>query len=1301
MDRPAPTTPWRLSADVGGTFTDAIARDPTGRVHSLKLLSTGRLRVLATPSTDPCVVRVGTAAQPDLWIGARAAAGSRESSVRGADPALGLITLAEPVVDAPGAQRPATFALDLFTGEPAPVLAARLLTGTPSGSPLPPMVLRLATTRATNALLEGRLPLTALLVTEGFGDVLEIGDQRRPRLFDLDIRRPAPLTRLVFEIPGRLDARGGVLRPLDIDAVQRAADEAIRRGARAAAVALMHSWINPEHEHAVRDLLLAAGMTTVIASSDLAARVRLLVRAQSATIEAALSAIVGGYLRDIDSALGAGDRFALTSAGSLSRFDSFRPVDALLSGPAGGVVGSLAAARRSGVARVLAFDMGGTSTDASRLEGGPTLCASHAVAHITIPRPAVEIETVAAGGGSICAWRDSRLCVGPESAGADPGPACYGRGGPLTITDADLLLGRIDTTHAPTPLDLSAARAAAERAWRDARAGGSAFETVEALLEALADVADAAMAEAIRTISARRGYDPTDYALLAYGGAGPQHACALATHLGMRAVLIPAQASLLSAVGVDAAQVERDAEQQVLEPLDALLPHDDPGAPTDRLTPMLDALAEHALCLMRRDTGEGLPARITRTARLRVLGQEATVEFDARDPRSLRPAFLEHARRVWGAPPEKPIEVESISARVARSSPTDTLDAERDAGPGTTHDPAPSGKVPVFHAGRWIEAARFERCSLASGARINGPALVAEPTTTAWIPAGWSGRIDTAGALALSQEGEPAPRLHGRDLRRELLVRRLAGIAESMGEVLARTALSTNIRERLDLSCGVLDAEGRLVASAPHIPVHLGALGACVRAVLDHLGPLAPGSAALTNHPAFGGSHLPDVTIIQPVYLDDGTLVGYVASRAHHAEIGGLTPGSMPPGARSLEEEGVVLAPMRLAQNDDLRALRRALTTARYPTRAVEENLADVRAALAAGRHAADELRQLAGAAEPGALPDAMRWIIDHTSALVRDALRRQVRWSGPRQATDALDDGSRLAAEIELRDDTLLVSFEGTSAEHGGNLNSPLAVTRSAVAYVLRLLVQHDVPLNDGLLEPVQLHVPPRTILNPCFAPEPAACPAVAAGNTETSQRVVELLLRAFGVLAGSQGTMNNLLFGDDTFGYYETIAGGAGAGPGFAGASAVQVHMTNTATTDAELLEQRFPVRLERFSLRRGSGGRGQWPGGDGVERAIVALRPLRGTIISQRRVRGAPGCEGGGDGAPGSQHIERAYGAREPLDPSADFTLGPGDRLVILTPGGGAWGAELEADRRSTTGHAGSRSEEGPPSAGLHGC
>jgi 5-oxoprolinase (ATP-hydrolysing) len=1274
-------SPWQIWIDTGGTFTDCLAVDPHGTLRRAKVLSSSALRaVVAEVESD------GTLRIAEEWGAAAGVVDGLELRILGADaqpvriasydPASGRMRL-ERGMD--GVRSGA--AVEVRSAEEAPILAARLVTGTAFGAPLPPLAMRLATTRGTNALLERRGAPTALFITRGFGDLLRIGTQQRPDLFALDVRRPAPLYAESIEVAERRAADGSVLLPLDPADAWAAAERAASTGIRSAAVALAHAFRDPAHEQVLAEALRAAGFEHVSISSDLAPFIGLLARAETAVVDAYLGPVIGRYLDGVRGALGGGRLHVMTSAGGLVRPEDFRAKDSLLSGPAGGVVGAALAGRRSGHARVIAFDMGGTSTDVARVDGDFEYVWEHEVGGARIVAPALAIESVAAGGGSVCAFDVQGLRVGPESAGASPGPACYGAGGPLTITDCNLLLGRLDPARFAIPVDPAPAAEAADALAASVRAATGEAVDLEALLAGLIDIADERMADAIRGISLRRGYDPSEYALVAFGGAGAQHACGVAARLGIGTVVVPTDAGLLSALGIGHAPLERFAERQVLRPLDDV---------ASTLPALFDALAAEAMDAVAR---EGVPrgeiAIRRRIANLRYVGQDSTltVEWDADTP--LRDAFEARYAAVYGhRPAARPVEVESVRAIASThvaDSPSPSLSEPHAARPAATRR--------TWIGGAWTDVPVYERDALRPGARVPGPALVAEKHSATYVAAGWSADVDGAGNLMLLAEARgdsakyqvpSAEELRAREaplgtghlalgtpaaVRLELFVSRFRALVGEMGEMLRRTALSTNVKERLDFSCALLDADGELVVNAPHIPVHLGAMGLCVRAVRDAIR-MESGDVIVTNHPGFGGSHLPDVTVITPVHDDGARLIGYVASRAHHAEIGGTRPGSMPPAARTLAEEGVVIRPMHLVRGGEAlwEGMRDVLAGGPHPSRSVDDNLADLAAAVAANHRGAELLRGLAREHGPAAVAEYMDALKRRAEAGIRDALRRIP--DGVYAAEERLDDGSPLRVRITVAGEGAEIDFAGSAEVHPGNLNATPAIVRSVVLYVLRLLVREPLPLNEGLLRAVELRVPPG-LLNPPFGDDPARDPAVVGGNTEVSQRLTDTLLKALGVAACSQGTMNNVLWGAAGFGYYETVCGGAGAGPGWDGESAVHVHMTNTRITDPEVVEHRYPVRVERFGVRAGSGGAGARRGGDGAVRELTFLAPMSLSVLTQHRAEGPYGLEGGQSGAPGRQRVFRASGETVELGSVDGMEVEPGDRLLLETPGGGGWG------------------------------
>jgi 5-oxoprolinase (ATP-hydrolysing) len=1265
VDPNAPA-PWQIWIDTGGTFTDCVARDPRGVLRRAKVLSSSALRATVEKALAPDAFRVSEewgAPQGTVDGFAVHLLGVRHPPARVTtyDLKSGIVYLDRPLNELP----PAGTTVEFVSPDEAPVLAAKLVTGTPFGGRLPPLAMRLATTRATNALLERRGARVALFITRGFGDLLRIGTQQRPDLFALKVETREPLYDEVMEVDERLSADGAVLRALDADALASAAAEMAGRGIEAAAVALMHAYRNPAHERALAGVLRAAGFRHVSLSSDLAPLIKLLPRAETAVVDAYLSPVIRDYLERVGGALHGGRLHVSTSAGGLVRPDDFRAKDSLLSGPAGGVAGAAWAGRRSGFRRVIAFDMGGTSTDVSRVDGDYEYVWEHEVGGGRIFSPALAIETVAAGGGSICAFDAEGLRVGPESAGASPGPACYGAGGPLTITDCNLLLGRIAAGAFPIPVDTSAATDAADELLAQVRERTGEDTGREALLAGLIDIADERMADAIRTISLRRGYDPAEYGLVAFGGAGGQHACGVAERLGIATVIVPADAGLLSAVGIGRAPLERFAERQVLRPL-AEIEGDVAHLFTELSNQAFEAVAgegvERASIVVRR-----------RIANLRFAGQESSLALEWKPGMDLLPAFEERYAATYGHRPEsRAVEVESI--RAVASTPVQEPAVE----PAPERFPAPThGSRRMWLRGGWRKVPCYDRHHLAPGATFAGPAVVTEKHAATVVSEGWEVEMDAAGALVMTASPASSSADAGTDeatpeaVRLELFVNRFRALVGEMGEMLRRTALSTNVKERLDFSCALLDAGGELVVNAPHIPVHLGALGLCVRSVAAAI-PMQPGDVVVTNHPAFGGSHLPDVTVITPVHDGNGKLVGYVASRAHHAEIGGTRPGSMPPDARTLAEEGVVIPPMYLVRGGEPRweEMRRLLTEAPHPTRSVDENLADLAAAVAANHRGAELLSAMAREHGAGAVAGYMDALERRAERGVREALSALP--DGAYEAEERLDDGAPLCARIQIRGDQAVIDFAGSSAVHPGNLNATPAIVRSVVLYVLRLLVREALPLNEGLLRAVEIRIPPG-LLNPEWPDDATRAPAVVGGNTEVSQRLTDTLLKALRLVACSQGTMNNVLWGTERFGYYETVCGGSGAGPGWNGAGPVHTHMTNTRITDAEVVEHRYPVRIERFGVRAGSGGAGRWRGGDGAVRETVFLEPASLSILAQHRAEGPYGVDGGQPGAPGRQHVVRATGERVDLGSVDGCEVAPGDTLVLETPGGGGWGAE----------------------------
>ena len=1262
------TPRWHLHIDTGGTFTDCLAHSPTGEVHRSKVLSNGTLRgkVLARVSKNVLRVQVSWNIVQDIFAGyAFQLIGTDHPLLRvqrfdGARQEIHLETI-------PADIHPEQHDFLITAKEEAPVLAARLVTRTPLHQPLPPIDMRLGTTRGTNAMLERKGASTAILLTRGFCDLLAIGTQQRPDIFALNIIKPLPYYTTVIEVAERLDARGQVVEPLAQAEIERIIRELRACQAETVAVALLHSYRNPVHENSLIEALQQADFPFVSGSADLAPTIKILPRAKTALVNAYLSPIIRQYLDTIRGSLTEGSLNVMTSAGGLTDANYFRPKDSLLSGPAGGVVGAASVLQQvrtayPGMDSILTLDMGGTSTDVSRYAGEYDYRYITQVGDIELASPSLAIETVAAGGGSVCAFDGYQLTVGPESAGAQPGPACYGLGGPLTLTDLNLLLGRLQPDSFGIPIRKGAAQQALADLQHAMREQGEASHSDEAVLLGLLRIANEKMTEAIRKISVRRGYDPAQHALLAFGGAGGQHATAVAELLGCKQVIIPQDAGLLSAYGMGYATVERFASEQVLQPLDEI---------EANLPATVKRLTQQACGQLQQEgyRAEQITVRLTQLF-LRFRGQEACLEINYQANTHIQTAFRSAYESLYGHWLEDQVlEVESVKVVVSTLLPPLEIRTRP-----TAYQAEAVSQQTAWTADGWQTVSVYSGEALQAGASLIGPALVSGQHATIWIDTGWKFSLDAyRHALLIDNRKHSGKSDHSEQpeaAQLSLFMHRFAAIAASMGALLERTSFSVNVKERLDFSCALLDAEGKLVVNAPHIPVHLGSLGLCVRQVQKHL-PMKAGDVVITNHPGYGGSHLPDITLISPVFIEK-QLVGYMANRAHHAEVGGKRPGSMPPDATTLAEEGVVITPTYLIRQGvpQWEAIEQLLTSAPYPTRSLAENLADLNGALASIRWGREALQQLCVRHTIPTVRHYMTALQEYTHARLQEAILAAFPTGSQLRATEYLDDGTPLQVAITLNNEKIMVDFSGSGGVHPGNLNATLAIVNSVVMYVLRLLMPEPIPLNEGLMQGITLRVP-TSLLNPPFPDDARQCPAVVGGNTETSQRLTDTLLKALGLAAGSQGTMNNLLFGNDRFGYYETIGGGAGAGPDFCGADAVHQHMTNTRITDPEVLEFRYPVRLNCFAIRSGSGGAGRRPGGNGIVRQLTFLEPVSLTVLTQHRKQAPYSLAGGQPGQTGKQYIIRQDGTTEPLAGIDQAEMQTGDAIIIETPGGGGYG------------------------------
>ncbi len=1197
---------WQFWIDRGGTFTDIVGRRPDGALVTRKLLSEN----------------------PEHY---------RDAAIQGIRELMGV---------APGDAIPGA-AID---------------------------VVKMGTTVATNALLEREGDRTLLLTTRGFADALRIGYQTRPELFARRIVLPSMLYERVAEADERVMADGTVLTALDAAAALPLLQAAFDEGIRSVAVVFMHGYRFPAHEQAAAEIAREVGFTQVSTSHETSPLMKLVSRGDTTVVDAYLSPLLRRYVDRVAAELGGTRLMFMQSSGGLTDATLFQGKDAILSGPAGGIVGAVETAGQAGFARIISFDMGGTSTDVAHYEGAYERAFETLVAGVRMRAPMMLIHTVAAGGGSICFFDGARYRVGPESAGADPGPASYRRGGPLCVTDCNVMLGTLQPEFFPhvfgpgqdQALDADTVREKfAALASEIREATGDARTPVEVAAGFL-KIAVENMANAIKKISVQRGYDVTGYTLNCFGGAGGQHACLVADALGMTTVLIHPFAGVLSAYGMGLADIRALREKAVEAPLaDALMP---------QLGRVLDDLAAQAEAELREQDIPAERIEVVRRAHIRYEGSDTphAIDFGTADEMTARFEAAHH-RHYGFVMPEKGLIVEAAAVEgIGVMAETREPDRAASAAPGAVE---PLALVQAHMEGRAHETPVFDRDALLPGNRIAGPAIVREQTATTVVEPGWQAELTAKGHLVLTRV-VPLERTFavGTDcdpVMLEVFNNLFMSIAEQMGVTLENTAYSVNIKERLDFSCALFDPEGNLVANAPHIPIHLGSMGQSVRTVLEeNRGALRPGDVYVVNAPYNGGTHLPDVTVITPVFDGAGReILFFVASRGHHADIGGRTPGSTPPDSRTVDEEGILFDNFKLVDagvflEDKLRA---HLAAGRYPARQPDHNVADLKAQIAAGNRGVGEVHRMI---EQFGL-DVVHAYMRHVQDNAEEQVRRVIDVMADGEFAYPLDEGGTIRVKISFdkarREAT--VDFTGTSAQRPTNFNAPSAVCRSAVLYVFRTLVDDNIPLNEGCLKPINIVIPEGSMLAPQY---PAA---VVAGNTETSQAVTDALFGALGVLAASQGTMNNVIFGNDAHQYYETVCGGSGAGPGFDGTSAVHTHMTNTRLTDPEVLEWRYPVMLDSFSVRRGSGGAGAHVGGSGCDRRIRFLEAMELVIVSNHRIVPPYGMAGGEPGQCGRNWVERADGTVTELSGREGTRVGPGDVFVLQTPTGGGYGPAAE--------------------------
>ena len=1195
---------WQFWVDRGGTFTDVVARKPDGSLQTHKLLSEN----------------------PEQY---------KDAAVQGIRELMGL------------------------DGDEA----------------IPPGALesvKMGTTVATNALLERKGEPTALVITRGLEDLLRIGYQNRPKLFDLHIQLPEMLYSHVIGAAERMSADGAVLTPLDEDALRADLQAAFDQGYRSVAVALLHAYRFSEHEQRAGDIAREIGFSQISLSHEVSPLVKLVSRGDTTVVDAYLSPVLRRYVGQVRDALGgkaARDSrlMFMQSNGGLTDADFFQGKDAILSGPAGGVVGMVRTAQHAGFDRLIGFDMGGTSTDVCHFAGTFEQSFETEVAGVRLRAPMMNIHTVAAGGGSILKFEDGRLQVGPESAGANPGPACYRRGGPLTVTDCNVLLGKLQPEFFPPvfgpkadqPLDPVVVREKFEAlAAEIAAEQGDTPRSAEELAEGFLRIAVENMANAIKKISVQRGYDVTGYTLNSFGGAGGQHACQVADVLGMRQVFLHPFAGVLSAFGMGLADVRASRQHQFDQPLSGLAD----------AVPVLDRMAEE---VSQEVEAQGIAAaQITahRRVHVRTAGAHQSLPLDFAEERELVASFVAaHEQRYGFTPDTSDLWIEMLEVEGVGQTGQDAA-VPFEAADGA----ALLGQRRLHLGGEAQDVSVYDRARLAEGDHLDGPALIIEETGTTMIEPGWSGRCLSGGNLLLERAEdlarEEAIGTAVDPIMLEVFNNQFMSIAEQMGATLENTAYSVNIKERLDFSCALFDAQGDLVANAPHVPVHLGSMSESVRLILaKNAGKIRPGDVFMLNNPFNGGTHLPDVTVITPVFDASGqAIVATVASRGHHADIGGRTPGSAPPDSRHIAEEGVVIDNFLMVEQGRLREAetRALLASGDFPCRNVDQNMADLAAQIAANKTGEQALRDLIG--QYGL--ETVHAYMDHVQDNAEESVRRVIDVLSDCAFTHELDTGKRIqvAISVDRESRSATLDFSGTSDQDELNYNAPSSICRAVVLYVFRTLVGKNIPMNEGCLKPLSLLIPEGSMINPKF---PAA---VISGNTEVSQAIAETLYGALGVLAGSQGTMNNFVYGNDRFQNYETICGGTGAGPDFDGASAVHSHMTNTRMTDPEVLENRFPVVVEDFSIRRGSGGAGKHQGGDGIHRRLKFLDDVTVTVLTSNRSKQPHGAAGGQPGQSGQNAVERADGSVVSLKGNDQIELQPGDVFVMDTPGGGGFGA-----------------------------
>jgi len=1261
-----------VSVDVGGTFCDCLL-NKAGILSSFKLLSSGKLRAKVTKSINQSSVEIEqqwSLPYPEVIHGCfiKSLISNRKVTIKSFDPSTQVIKMNASLPLKPGDL------VEIYMDAEVVVFATHLITGIPLDQRLDQVELRVGTTKGTNALLESKGQHCVWITNLGFKDLLYIKTQQRPNLFQLNIPEPIQYQKQVIELKARMNASGKIIKAWGKEDRQRILDKLPADRSTPIAVSLIHSYKNPEHELKIKNLLTEQGFRFLSISHELNPTIHLLPRSETTVANAYLSPIIEQFKESISKYIPANQFYFISSAGQLIPAKDFNAKDSLLSGPAGGIKGAEYLGKKFGIGQLITFDMGGTSTDTARIDGKADVRFNLQIGAINLSTPAYYMETVAAGGGSIIDFDEGRFKVGPSSAGADPGPACYGKMGPLTLTDINLLQGKLIPEAFSIPIDPIASELKFNEILVKAGIRASKANRKK-VLEGIESIANEIMAAAIRKISFSKGFDPSVYTLLSFGGAGGLHACALAGMLQMKKIIIPFEAGIFSAMGISKTARELMPMRQINELLEAC---------EQKLPKWFDLLRSVA---QKKFIQSGIPVKKTklksRQIYLRYKGQDQVIELEWSPQIDLIQDFKEKYFLIYQTEFDFPIEVEKILIN---------LQADQDIDKQETILSQES-QVPATAKTLTVTSVRWD--TLLPAQTIQGPCTVYHKQASCYIREDWKALVNPNQDLILvPTKKREITQPHTPAIELELFNNRFKSIAEQMGAQLQFSAFSVNVKERLDFSCALLDHEARLLVNAPHIPVHLGSLGLAARLILDEF-TLKEGDIILCNHPQYGGSHLPDLTLLKAVFDRQKKLIGYVINRAHHAEIGGMTPGSMPAFATNLEQEGVIFRPTYIYKRGkpQWKRITQLLLGAKYPSRKPELNILDLKAGISALLTGEKQLKQLASNYGTAYLQKQMQKIFHQSHSLIERFRKKHQGKSY--QATEQLDDGKNIQVKIAVRKKYIAFDFSGTSSQHPGNLNANPSIVQSVLLYILRLLCNRDITLNEGLMSNIK-NFQPNSFIHPTFNCDDRLSPAVVGGNTEVSQRLTDTLIKAFELSACGQGTMNNFLFGNDRYSYYETIGGGAGAGPGFNGRSAIHQHMTNTKITDPEELELRYPVLLKEFSIRSGSGGKGKFTGGHGITRVIQFLEAMTVTILAQHRLVAPYGLQGGQAGSCGTQYLLRK-GKKIKLTASESFEVVPGDELSIHTPGGGGWGRRAEGGGQRAEGKG--RGEFNNPMIRIH--